>query len=753
MMRIVLFVSAVFCLSYCISYGQEPYKPYRITDDIVLDGKLDEQVWQLTPSEDAFMQQSPQAGAAATEKTIYRIVYNDDYLYVGITCFDTEPDNLTRLALNRDYALGDDDGTGLIIDTYRDKTTGLGFLANTLDARWDATFSQDGTSSNDSYNTYWDAVTAIQPYGYSTEYRIPFSSLRFETKSEVIMGIRISRMIKRKNELITSPPCDPSTQGAWSNLSFAREVVFTNLVSRTPFYISPYAIANFNRFNILNADSTAYVAQTEFMQRKNFDDIEIVDKIISNIGIDAKYGITKNLTLDLTLNTDFAQAEVDDRIINLSKYEVNLPEKRSFFLESANNLSFGFPSGNTLFISRKIGRENGLIVPIIGGARLTGKANGWQMGALNMQTLGIADEGISPHNFTVLRTRKDIDSLGSFVGGIITNKINTDTSNTSNQSVGLDFVKRFNQQFTVEGGVASTLINLQANDFIDASYLHLGVFKSAVTGFTYNSTLDFLGKEIRPDMGFIDDNNYGNSRTQLTYRVRLPESSKLQYMYLISTNNYRWRFDTHKRETHAIDLWPGVQFKNGMEINFSLFEYKIDSLPFDWELDENNAIAAGTYTNWNNSLEIYSPSQSALRLALIGVYGGFYSGQKLTLMPNINYYINAHLNFSLYYEFNNINFDTYLTDTVSTQFVSNLIRWNVTYNFTTKVSLRFYVQYDDLSDLVSANLRFRYNPKEGTDLFIVYNQGTNTDVTRLDPHLPVVDNQAVTVKFIKTFEL
>ena len=121
--------------------------------------------------------------------------------------------------------------------------------------------------------------------------------------------------------------------------------------------------------------------------------------------------------------------------------------------------------------------------------------------------------------------------------------------------------------------------------------------------------------------------------------------------------------------------------------------------------------------------------------------------------PNINYYINAHLNFSLYYEFNNINFDTYLTDTVSTQFVSNLIRWNVTYNFTTKVSLRFYVQYDDLSDLVSANLRFRYNPKEGTDLFIIYNQGTNTDVTRLDPHLPVVDNQAVTVKFIKTFEL
>ena len=196
-----------------------------------------------------YLQGSDIKTVAATEKTEYRIVYNDDYLYVGITCYDSEPDNLTRLAMERDFSLGDDDGTGVIIDTYHDKTTGLGFVANTLDARWDATFTQDGTSSNDSYNTYWDAVTAITDFGYTTEYRIPFSSLRFETKDEVVMGIRIARLIKRKNELITSPPCDPKTNSVWSNLSFAREVIFTNLVSRKPFYISPYVIANYNSFS------------------------------------------------------------------------------------------------------------------------------------------------------------------------------------------------------------------------------------------------------------------------------------------------------------------------------------------------------------------------------------------------------------------------------------------------------------------------------------------------------------------------
>lgn len=134
-------------------------------------------------------------------------------------------------------------------------------------------------------------------------------------------------------------------------------------------------------------------------------------------------------------------------------------------------------------------------------------------------------------------------------------------------------------------------------------------------------------------------------------------------------------------------------------------------------------------------------------------YGGFYSGKRIYISPEATLYASKHLYFSLTYEYNNIQFDKYLTDTISTVFTSNLIRWNITYNFTTKVALKFYVQYDDLTDQLSSNLRFRYNPSEGTDLFIVFNQGTNTNLTRLDPHLPVIDNQAVTLKFIKTFAL
>lgn len=730
---------------------QSPYEPLRISSNITLDGKLTEPEWQQTPAETEFMQTGPVPGTDPSEKTEVRILYNDEYLYVGITCFDSKPDKLIRVELERDFPIGNDDGTAVILDTYNDKITGFNFVSNTLDARWDAQVSRDGQGLSDSYNTFWDVVTSIESFGYTTEYRIPFSSLRFEQKEKVTMGFRIARLIKRNNELITYPKCDPSTVDAWTNVSFAREIVFTNLKSRNPLYISPYIIANYSEAKIFNPVDSVYEKQTQFMQQKNFVKNKTLDKIISNIGIDAKYGITKNLTLDLTLNTDFAQAEVDDRIINLTKYEVNLPEKRSFFLENANYLSFGFPSGNEIFISRQIGKENGVIVPIIGGARITGKVNSWQLGILNMQTSAVEAERIAPHNFTVLRTRKEFDALGSFIGGAFTNRINTDTSHTSYQSLGLDFVKRINQQFTIEGGIVHTLENYVTKDPAGSTMLHAGVFRSTNTGLIYTGGFDLIGKSFNPVMGYVDDTGYGNVLANIGYQWKMPENSKLEYMNIYYEDYYRWRTETNERETYSTFLWPGFIFKNGAELDFSIFEYKIDSLPFNWVLDEENAIAQGTYKTFTNTVSVSSPQVSKYSAEMEASYGGFFSGKRFFFTPNVFYYFNNHLNVSLTYEFNRINFDTYLNIDSATVFTSNLIRLNVKYNFSTKLSLKMYIQFDDLTEQLSSNVRFRYNPTEGTDLFIVFNQGVNSNRTRLDPHLPVVDNQAFTVKFVKTF--
>ena len=732
-------------------WSQSPYQPYRTDKEITLDGIIDESEWQLTPVEDAFMQEGPIPGAEPTERTEVRIMYNDTYLFVAITAFDSEPDKIIRLEMERDFPLGQDDGTGFTIDPYHDKITGIDFVANTLDARWDAQVTRDGAGLSDSYNTFWEARTYIGTFGYSTEYRIPFSSLRFEQKPEVIMGFRVARLIKRKNELITYPKCDPNTQNAWTNISFAREIVFKDLKSRNPLYISPYVIANYYEENVLNEAGTAYEKNADFMTRKHFTNNEIADKIISNIGLDAKYGISKNLTLDLTINTDFAQAEVDDRIINLSKYEVNLPEKRSFFLESANQLSFGFPSGNELFITRKIGNEDGVIVPILAGARLTGKINNWQIGALNMQTKGVETAGISPHNFTILRTRRDIDSLGSFIGAIVTNRLNTDTSRLSNQSLGIDFVKRLNQQLTIEGGVANTMENFETAEFAKGLYFHSGIFQSANTGFIYNATIDIVGQNIDPVMGYLDANDYGSVFTEFKYQWNIAKSNLLNYFFIFTDESYRWKLESGNTETIYSDLNTGINFKNGASIELMILSYKQDSLFFDWELDERNAISAGVYKMLNSSLSLYSPQQSNYSASLYSSYGGFYGGDRLYIQPEITYWVNKHFNFSLTYEYNHISFDHYLTEEKNTLYESNLIRLGLVYNFTTRYSLKTYLQFEDISHQTSTNLRFRYNPKEGTDLYIVINQGINNNRSRLDPKLPYIHDQAFTVKFTKTF--
>ncbi len=751
MSKLLLF-NGIYFLLYTISYAQQqPYKPLRIEEDILLDGKLMEVVWQQAEMESDFMQTDPNPGANSTDRTEVRIVYNNEYLYAGIRCFDSLPSKMTRLKLERDFSLGEDDGTGFIIDTYHDKISGINFVCNTLNARWDAQVSQDGNDLNDSYNTFWDAVTSIDSSGYTTEYRIPFSSLRFESKDTVIMAFRVARLVKRKNELTTFPKLDPSIQNGWTNISFAREMVFYNLKSRKPFYIIPYVIANYSEVNELNAAGTAYEKDSEFLTRKHFFDNEILDKIVSNIGVDAKYGLSKNLTLDLTINTDFAQAEVDDRIINLTKYDINLPEKRNFFLESANNLSFGFPSGNALFISRNIGNENDVSVPIIGGARLTGKVNGWQLGILNMQTTGVSADSIHAHNFSVFRTRKDIDSIGSFIGGIITNRINTDTTNASAQSFGIDFVKRINTQLLFEGGIAGTSEDMDLGQISKSLYLHTGIFKNTNTGFNFGSFIDLIGKEFNPVMGYLDENDYGLISGNIGYQFSAKEESAAQYWYINTKESYRWKLSSGDRETFNANLFPGVSLKNGAEIEFSIFEYKIDSLFEDFILDDDNAIAAGTYKMLSNTLNLTSPQKSAYFAEMSITYGGFYGGKRFSISPFMNYNINKHLSTGITYEYNHIAFEKYLDDPIQTVYESNLIRVNFSVLLSTKFSIKLFTQFDDVSDQLSSNLRIRYNPQEGTDLYIVLNQGLHSDRTRLDPHLPALNSQAVTIKFVNTF--
>ena len=747
------YIFASSSLSYCTFAQQSPYHPLRIHTNVVLDGKLSEPEWKQAEVESDFMQYDPTAGAEPSEKTELKMMYNDQYLYVGLRAFDHDPNKIVRYALQRDFKTGNDDGFAFVIDMYNDKSTGLAFITNTLDARWDTELFSDGTAENDAYNTFWDVASHIDSLGYTTEFRFPFSSLRFEAKDTVRMGFRVVRLIKRLNEFSIFPRCDPKIENAYFKLSLAREMDFYHLKSRKPFYIAPYAIMNYAEENMLNAAGTAYEKNSEFLTRKHFVDNEALDKILSNIGLDVKYGITKNFTLDATLNTDFAQAEADNVIVNLTKYEVNLPEKRSFFLESHNYLSYTTTTGNDLFISRSIGLENDVIVPIIAGVRVTGKSHGWQMGVLDMQTKKIDDQNIDAHNMFVFRTRKDIDNIGSFIGGIITNKLNTSGNDSSFQSFGIGIVKKLNAQTTVVGSVAGTTLNGSVKSIREQMDYNAGFFHAAKQSWYGSADIDWMGKNFSPALGFIPENDLLYWRGDIGYKWQAGAESKKAYYYLHTNLRYKWKPDLGKEETRFVNAEAGASFKNGMAIDITPLEYLRDAVFEDWHLSEHITIPAGAYKMLTPDIEFTSPQKGKYWGNLFVKVLDFYGGNRISVQPNLTFVFNKHLSANIEYQFDHIKFPVEYSDNGNGSFESNLIRLSASYYFSSKVSFKILSQYDPLNHAISSNLRFRYNPREGTDLYIVFNQGLNTDRTRLDPHLPVVDNQAVIVKFVKIFIL
>ena len=749
---VLLHVFAILSCSF-ITAQQLPYRPLRINSNITVDGKLTEPEWQQAEVESDFMQYDPVGGAAPTERTELRILYNDEYLYFGLRAFDHHPDQLVLYSLQRDFEVANDDGFAIAIDMYNDKSTGLAFINNLLNARWDAELSSDGVNSNEFYNTFWDVASHIDSLGYCSEFRIPFSSLRFEAKDTVRMGFRITRLIKRINEASIYPKCDPKIGDAYFKVSLGREMEFYHLKSRKPFYLTPYAIANYSESNVLNAANTGYEKKSDFIVRKNYAKNKSLDKLISNVGFDIKYGITKNFTLDITANTDFAQAEADNVIVNLTKYEVNLPERRSFFLESQNYLSYTTSTNNELFISRSIGLEKNTIVPIIGGVRLTGKSHRWQVGLLDMETKKLADLEINAHNIFAFRFRKDIDAIGSFAGGIITNLINTSGRDTSSQSFGLGIVKKINAQVVTLLSIAGTTNNGSFKSINKAMDYNVGIFRTAKQGWYYSSDIDLVGKNFLPALGYVQENDLLNLRGDIGYKWQAKEENKKSYYFLHTNLRYKWKPELKKEETKFANAEIGFDFKNGSSVKFTPFEYSTDVLFEDWNLSDHITIPVGEYTMFTPDIEYTFPQKRKYRGDLFVKFFDFYNGRRITIQPNFTYVFNKHFNARIEYEYHRIKFPEAFSDTTNSVFKSQLARLILSYYFSAKISIKLLSQYDELNHTVTSNLRFRYNPREGTDLYVVFNQGLNDRVTRLTPHLPVIDNQAIIIKFLRTFTL
>ncbi len=504
----------------------DPLKISRLTGDITFDGVPDEAPWQAVGAVPLVMFM-PEPGKTPTETSIIRMAYDDDYFYVSGVLEYHDMNYLRAIGKQRDYTKLSTDWIGFTLDTFNDRENAVQFSTNPNGLRRDATIQNDclveDIDRNHSWNTFWDVKTQMAEKGWSAEFRIPFSSLRFQTsEGKTLMGIILLRWIAAKTELATFPAVSPKYQSAYYKPSLSQVIEFEGLKPRKPVYIAPFIIGGVGQVNKLNDAETEY----EMNSTPKLD-----------AGGDIKYSITNNLTLDLTINTDFAQVEADNQMINLTRYSLFFPELRRFFLEKSDVFDFSFLEGNNLFYSRRIGLYEGNAVRIYGGARITGRMGKWDMGFLDMQTSEFEEN--PSENFGVLRLKRDVLNKDSFLGGIVTTRLGMNGS--YNVAYGLD------GRFRIKGAeylilrMAQSIENDADNKIqgLLPTRLLLQWQRRSQVGLGYDIQYTYSGEDYNPGIGFERKKSYHGPVAAIQYGW-LPESSSFLYTHRLSLSGYNY---------------------------------------------------------------------------------------------------------------------------------------------------------------------------------------------------------------------
>jgi hypothetical protein len=544
-MKKILLLSFLLFSIYSFSFSQNiPKKKYnatRITSAPVINGILDDEAWQVGEWENNFIQNEPYNGSPETQKTEFKILFDDDNLYVAIKAFDTSPDSIVNRLTRRDEA--DGDLVGIIVDSFHDQRTGFLFGVSSAGVKYDQMFTSDGQNEDSSWDPNWWVKTSINNEGWIAEMKIPFSQVRFDKNSGGIWGLEMARVLYRKNETDFwqhIPKDAPGLVHLFGELSG-----LDRIKPRKIFDVTPYGVAKTETFE--------KVPDNPFLKDGK--------KAGVNAGIDAKIGVTNNMTMDLSINPDFGQVEADPSEVNLSAYETFFSEKRPFFIEGNNitNFNIGLGDGDVgndnLFYSRRIGRrpqgdpelKDGWYadVPaftnILGAAKLTGKTkNGLSLGFVEAVTAeekavidtigGRMTETVEPlTNYFVGRVQRDFKDGNTILGGIFTSTnraLDNNLSDYMHKSAytgGIDFTQYFNDKkwmfnlntaFSQVNGTKEAIANTQRSSARyyqrpDNNYTVLDTNRTSLAGsggrmqiMKLNGHLNLLGCVIWKTPGF-----------------------------------------------------------------------------------------------------------------------------------------------------------------------------------------------------------------------------------------------------------
>lgn len=417
--RHLIIIFFIFLTFINFSFANECFIPEKVKNVTVrIDGILDEDIWKTIPAINTWYQLKPNEGKEPSESTEMWLFYDQEALYLGARLHVSQQKDIIARTMERDSYSPDQDAVALIIDTLNDNRTAYGFIVSPAGVRTDIAIFDDAENVsspwNIDWNSFWEANSSCNSNNWCVEVRIPFSSLRYkDNNGSVSMGIILWRYLASKKEFDVFPNIPNKWLYSAYKPSQALDINFEGIKELHPIYIRPYIIAGVEYSKVI---CTEYAVRTEQNQLRK------------DVGIDIKYNLTNNWVLDATLNPDFAQVEDDNYQINLTRFSLYLPEKRPFFQERSDLFDFRIPGGShRIFYSRSIGIADGQNVPIIGGIRLTGRISKWEIGLIEMQTTSkeINSARFPSENFGVFRLKSIVKDDGSYIGGMVTSKINS----------------------------------------------------------------------------------------------------------------------------------------------------------------------------------------------------------------------------------------------------------------------------------------------------------------------------------------